>query len=102
MNDKLRLDLVKMGAEHGIENLLFMVPMLPLRRFGPISLKMGSKEDYVTVPAKLAEKEHRKLADGYKVILQSTYPAFGTEDFYVGDLESLIREGRISVYVKRT
>lgn len=83
----------------GIENCMFLVPMRPVRTyFGLISLTSSSDTEII-VPAKITEERY-KLKDNYKITLKSVYDGFGSDHFYISDLESLIKSGTIEFFVR--
>lgn len=83
----------------GIENCMFLVPMRPVRTyFGLISLTSSSDPEIV-VPAKITEERY-KLKDNYKITLKSVYDGFGSDHFYISDLEILIKSGTIEFFVR--
>jgi hypothetical protein len=90
------VDLVK---ENGIENCMFIVPMKPIRSvFGIINYTSSSDPDF-NVPCKLNEKRY-KLDEMYKVTLESIYPTFGQQHYYMSDLMELIKDNQIELYIK--
>ena len=83
----------------GVENCMFLAPMRPVRTyFGLISLTSSSDPEIV-VPAKITEERY-KLKDNYKITLKSTYDEFGSDHFYISDLEMLISSGTIEFFVR--
>ena len=83
----------------GVENCIFLVPMRPVRTyFGLISLT-DSSDPEIIVPCKITEERY-KLKDNYKITLKSIYDGFGSEHYYVSDLESLIKGGVIEFFVR--
>jgi hypothetical protein len=84
---------------NGIENNLFMVPMQPLRRFLGIGYKSSSDESFI-VPCKITEKRY-KISDDYKISLESIIPGFGIEHYYICDLEKLIIEESVKIFVRQ-
>ena len=83
----------------GIENCMFLTPMRPIRTyFGLISLTSSSDPEII-VPAKITEERY-KLKDNYKITLKSVYDGFGSNHFYISDLESLIKSGTIEFFVR--
>ena len=78
---------------------MFLTPMRPVRTyFGLISLTSSSDPEIV-VPAKITEERY-KLKDNYKITLKSVYDGFGSNHFYISDLESLIKSGTIEFFVR--
>ena len=84
----------------GIENCLFMIPMLPLRKLSMFGIAWkSSRDEYVKVPAKITQERY-PIEEGYKITLKSIYPKFGKDDFYQSDLKSLIEEGYVELFTK--
>jgi hypothetical protein len=94
-----RNQLQKIINENGIENVMFMVPMKPIRTMSFISYT-SSQDDDVIVPCKINEDRY-KINERYKITLESIYPQFGKEHFYQGDLVYLIEKDIIKVFVKK-
>ena len=87
-------------AKHGATNVMFMVPMRPTKTmFGLIAYK-SSSDPTATVPCQIDLDSRYKVEDNYKVTLKSTYEGFGSESFYISDLEQIIRSGGIQVWLK--
>lgn len=84
---------------YGIENIMFMVPIKPIRVIGPISYKSSDDEE-IKVPCKINEERY-KIHEGYKITLESIYPQFGKEHYYQHDLALLIEQGCVEFFVKR-
>ncbi len=91
------MNIMKLIEKYGKENLLFIVPMRPIRTILFISYT-SSDDEPVEVPAKITEKRY-KLENNYKITLQSVYEGFGQRHFYISDLNSLIKKGIVKVYV---
>lgn len=93
-------DLTKSILAAGVENVLFMVPMRPLRSalFGLFRFT-SSEDPEVTVPARITEERY-EIADNYKIQVEATWELFGRESFYISDLQSMIRDGRIQMFIK--
>ncbi len=68
--------------------------------FGLISYTSSSDEE-ILVPA-LINEDRYKVEDEYKITLQCIYEGFGSQDFYVSDLNSLFTRGHIQIlnYIK--
>ena len=93
------MDLKEKIEKVGIENCMFLIPMRPVRTyFGLISLTSSSDPEII-VPAKITEERY-KLKDNYKITLKSVYDGFGSDHFYISDLESLISSGTIEFFVR--
>ena len=86
--------------KHGAENIIFMNPMFPVRKCLGLLSYTSSCDDEIVVPCKINEDRY-KVSDGYKITLESTFPGFGKDHIYQMDLESLLRQGTITIYVKK-
>ncbi len=92
------MKLLPLISRYGIVDLLFMVDMRPIRTVAGLISFTSSSDLPVTVPTKINTERYDPLS-GYKVSLKSIYPGFGTEHFYLSDLETMIKDGRIRVFV---
>jgi len=89
-------------AQHGIDNLLFLVPLRPLRKILFIQYTSSSDEP-ILVPCKLVEKRY-KISDGYKLEVQPIEDyekVFGSRTFYQSDFYHLIDDAVIKQFVKK-
>ena len=89
-------DLIEEAKKYGVENLLFIVGMSPLHKILGVTFTRSSDE-LTPVPA-VIDEEKDKLSANYKVTLKSMYELFGSERFYISDLNSMIRDGHVKVY----
>jgi len=78
------------------EKCLFLVPMRPIKKFLFVTWTSTSDPEAI-VPATIDESRY-KVKDNYKITLKSLYDAFGSEHFYIRDLESLIKNGHVKFY----
>ena len=85
--------------KHGIDNILIMDSLRPLRTFLGLISYTSSNDDPVEVPCKIVEDRY-KVADGYKVTIKPLYESFGTENYYQTDFNTLVERGSIKVFVK--
>ncbi len=93
------MELKEFIEKNGKENCLFLLPMKEIRTFlGFIKYRSSSDPDII-VPCKINEDEY-KISDNYKITLKSIYPQFGKEHFYISDLENMIKNGDVELYVK--
>ncbi len=90
----------------GITNVTFIVPMRPIRRFGPIAMTCSSDGEYPVEMQIEDQKDHDDLDSihgHYKVRLIPADPklrdVFGYERMYQSDLMSLINYGTIKVKI---
>lgn len=86
-------------TKHGKENLRFLVPMRPVHSaFGLFGYTSSNDPEEMKL-CRIVEERH-KLEDNYKVELKAEDKGFGKESFYVTDLNLLMREGNIRVFVE--
>jgi hypothetical protein len=86
----------KLVEKEGMDNLLFIVPLLPVQDLGFVKIT-SSSDDHVNVPCHISEERY-KVSEGYKITMVSDIPEYGYEHFYQMDLESLIKRGIVKVY----
>jgi len=89
--------LQKVIDKHGIENIMFIFPMKPIRNILFISYK-SSEDKETIVPCKINESRY-KISDGYKITLECIYPGFGKEHLYQTDLMALIEQNIAQIFV---
>lgn len=89
-------DLKDMIKRKGAENIVFIVPMLPVRRVLGVVTSTSTSDKLVNVECVIDESKY-KLEDNYKITLQAKDRKYGSDDFYQSDLASLISEGKITV-----
>lgn len=90
-------DLQTLLDQHGTD-LLFMVPLRPVRTVMGLIAYTSSSDSEVVLPAKVTERRY-EVKRHYKVELESTFPGFETRTFYISDLAGLIRQGQVQVFV---
>jgi len=84
----------------GIENCIFLVPMREVRNAFVVISYTTSNDPEIIVPAKISEKKY-KIKENYKITLKSIYDSFGSQDYYISDLEKLIRDNIIEFYISQ-
>lgn len=82
----------------GVDNCLFIVNMRPLHTLLGLKYKRGDDE-YVPVPAVIDESRY-KIKDNYKITLVAAYVIFGSEHYYISDLENMIKKGQASFFIR--
>jgi hypothetical protein len=96
------MKLKELIAKHGVESVLFFLPMSPIQTvFGLISYT-SSSDPQIKMLCSINEDRY-KVKDGYKITLQSIeqFPRIrGKEHFYISDLESIIKDGNCEVLIK--
>lgn len=90
-------DLQALLDQHG-SDLLFMVPLRPLRNVLGLISYTSSNDDELMMPAKVTERRY-EIKRHYKVELEATHPGFEVRAFYISDLANLIRQGQVQVFV---
>jgi hypothetical protein len=81
----------------GVDSLLFLVPMLPLKEF--LGISFTSSNDTESVVPCIINEERYKLSANHKITLKSVYKEFGKEHYYISDLDSLIESGSIRMFI---
>lgn len=89
--------IVKTVTEFGTENVIFFIPMKPLKTIFGFSYTTSSDPDFF-VPAVIDPTSRYKVEENYKITLVSTLDGFGHKTFYISDLEDLIKNGSIKMY----
>ena len=87
-NHPMLSDLTKDILARGVENVRFKILMRPLRIYGPIVIT-SSQDEEVMVECVIDESRY-KVRENYKIGLKSLDPRFGSESFYICDLEGLM------------
>jgi hypothetical protein len=91
----------------GTSNISFIVPMRPIRIFGPIAFT-SSSDGNTPVECHIVDTEDDlySLKGTYKLRVEPIDPAmkeiFGYEKFYQSDFMGLIREGTIKIKILET
>lgn len=93
-----RIDIKKLVAEHGAENVMFISKVSPLRKVMMISYTSSSDKE-IDMLCRIDEERY-KVKEGYKITLRPIYDGFAHEHYYQSDLESLIKEGRVTLLLK--
>ena len=86
--------IVEAVNNYGINGLRFFVPARPLRGMVAGSLGIAfttSSDDPVVVECTIDETRY-PIAKNYKITLKPVDPVFASDDFYIMDLENLMRE----------
>ncbi len=86
--------------QHGIENLRFLVSMKPIRSFAFFNYTT-SRDKEENVLCKIVEERY-KLKDNHKIELRAESNLFGKESFYISDLEQLIVNKTIRIFIEIT
>lgn len=103
----MRVNIKALAQQHGKDNLLFLVPMRPMRRMGIGVVSFGftsSSDPTILVPCRIEERWNREVDKEYKLILkpiEQYQEAFGEDDVYTGDLQQLIESGHYQVFVQQ-
>ena len=85
--------------QKGKENCFFLVPMHKSQKafYGMTYVDNGTKQHLVPC---VIEESRYLLCENYKITLKPVFNGFSSEDFYTLDLNSLVREGIITMFVK--
>lgn len=93
--------IIQLIDKYGIENVIFMVPMLPVRNILGIFAYTSSSDNHSLVPCMIEDNEQYNYKSGYKIRLVSIYTGFGTETMYTSDFYSQVRDARIQFFVRK-
>jgi hypothetical protein len=93
----MQIDLQNLLDQHG-EDLLFLVPLRPIRTVLGLVSYTSSSDGELLAPARITQERY-KIKDRYKVTLKPIYSGLETRHFYISDLESLIRDGQVQVFI---
>lgn len=100
-NPTLQPNLEELFKTYQPKDLLFLVPMRSIRQI--LFIRYTSSDDpEVLVPCRITEKFY-KVKDNYKVELEAIdeyKEVFGSEKFYISDLNNLIKEGIVQAFVQ--
>ena len=91
---QLKID--ELVAEHGKDNIVFMVPMRPLNIFPALGIAWTDSNDAEVMVEATIDEYRYKVAAGYMITLQAKDPNYGHQHYYQMDLESIIRDGIIT------
>jgi hypothetical protein len=92
------IDLVKVVNEYGAKNLRFFIPLRRVQVIGFIAFTSSDTPEDI-VECEIDESRYQ-VADNYKIGLKSVVPGYGSQNFYICDLQSILsRDDRYKVYV---
>lgn len=94
-------NIIQLIDKYGIENVIFMVPMLPVRNIFGIFSYTTSSDNHSMVPCMVEDDEQYNYKSGHKIRLVSIYTGFGTKTMYTSDFSSLVRDARIQFFVRK-
>ena len=91
------MDVKTLVKKYGKKNVIFGLPMAK----STLSLLLTNKKDIETkeILCEIVETRY-KVSEGYKIELAPINTNFNNETLYQSDLESIIRDGHLKVYVK--
>ena len=97
-------NIVHVCEKHGVENVLFVLPMSPVRRILGIPFLgyRSSSDQQLPILCKITEDNY-KVAQDYKIELipqSEDFKGFGKDSFYISDLAGMIRTGRVQILIK--
>jgi hypothetical protein len=81
----------------GVENIMFLVPMRPLNKVFFMSFTSSNDPESI-VPCVIDESKYQ-VFDNYKIGVKSMDSKFGKQTFYLTDMEYLIKDGNIKMYI---
>lgn len=93
-------ELKEIIEENGIENVMFIADMKPLNTILGFGFTSSSDPDFA-VPCKISEKRY-KVSEGYKITLQPIYPQFASENYYQSDLQMMINQGMVKMFIQES
>jgi len=86
--------------EAGIENCMFIIPMRKLNNVFGLICYTSSSDPEQSIPAIIVETRY-KVHKNYKITLKGMYEGFGENHYYIDDLQSMITDGRVIMYIKQ-
>lgn len=81
----------------GVGGVLIMIGMQPTRKLWFVKYT-SSNDDYMLIPTKITEERY-KVKDGYKITLKPIYPGFSEQHFYQSDLELMIENKDVKIFI---
>jgi tRNA A22 N-methylase len=94
-----RKDLIDLIVNNGVENCKFRVPLLPVRSMFDIRVT-SSDDEYVIVSARIDESKYKIQEGQQKITLRAEDERYDDQDFYIGDLLSMMEREQITMYVR--
>ena len=92
-------NLTKTILKEGVNNCIFLGYFSPLRKI--LCIRYTSSDDtMVFLPAKISEERYL-VKDNYKVTLLPLVDGFAKQDFYISDLETLVRQHIFNFCVRK-
>jgi len=96
------MDVAVLANEYGAKNLRFFIPMSKLEMAGIIpGIAFRNSNSPREVVECTVDEFRYKVLDGYKITLRAVNPAYGTQHFYISDLDTIMETnpGTHRVYV---
>lgn len=97
--EKTLMELIK---EYGAENIYFLIGMNPIRTFFGLFPHTSSSDPIIPMLCNIDETRY-KVFDNYKITLKSVEQIkgiVGREHYYISDLQLMIRQGNVQVFIK--
>lgn len=91
-------DILELIKQHGASNLRFAMMMRIPRSF--MFMKYTNTNDPEFLQICRISEERYKLKDNYKISLQPENAEISTEHFYISDLNQLVNQGTVRVFVE--
>lgn len=82
---------------YGHSGVKFFVPMRPVRSVLGIGYTSSSDPEFPVLCEIVTDRY--KPEEEYKIEIKSVYEGFGKDSFYVSDFESMIRAGRVKMFI---
>jgi len=82
-------------GRYGVENIYFLLELKPLNNFLGIKYTTSSDPDILSI-CRIDESRY-KVSEGYKITVKPLHPGIQTRHFYQTDLESMIKDGQITL-----
>lgn len=100
-------------AKHGKDKIRALIPLRPLQVYCGLIAITSSSDPQVPILCEVDEKRY-KVEENYKIGWKPIaffaprkiknylhdMPGFASESFYVGDFDSLVKEGHIKLFVE--
>jgi len=92
-------DIVQFIEENGPEKVRLLIPMRPVHSvFGIFGFTSTENAESLMLCSPVFDRYER--GGNYKIEVQAEVPEFGRRSFYVSDLNSLVQDGNIRVFIE--
>jgi hypothetical protein len=93
-----KVNILELIKTHGADNLRFAMLMRIPRNFMFMKYTNSSDPEFLQI-CRITESRH-KLKDNYKISLEPENKEISAEHFYISDLNLLIEQGSVRVFVE--